>query len=373
MMKEREILNKALEVLREATGLPDALAFEVKPNPGLAKGRRPDAVFVVQVGKRIKDQWTRARDVGVRDVVSMKLANNVFVAEVRLSSQPRFLRSSISYLKEAAAKVPRAMPLVLTPYIGPASRALCRRESVSYVDTVGNVGLFLPSGFIVKESSLGLKPQRRELKSLFSPKATRVLRILLENPGRAWGYQELARAAKVSLGQAYNVVKRQIGEEYVGQTKQGVKTLNPAGLLNRWASAYEFARDNAIESYYSGEAAYGRLVRALANGADAVGLEYALTLFAGASLVAPFVRTPQVHLYVVGDASKLVGAAGIKPVTSGGNVHLVHPYDEGVLNPPQVVDGVKVVGNVQLYLDLVNYPARGKEQADMLREKMLSF
>jgi len=31
------------------------------------------------------------------------------------------------------------------------------------------------------------------------------------------------------------------------------------------------------------------------------------------------------------------------------------------------------VGNIQLYLDLINYPARGKEQAEILREKVIRF
>jgi hypothetical protein len=372
-VKERELLNQALDVLRLATGLPEALAFEVKPSTRMAKGRRPDAIFIVQVGKRLKGQWDRARGVGPDDVVSLKLTKNVFVAEVRLSSQPRYLRSSISFLKEAVAKVPRGRPLIVTPYIGPAGRELCRKEGVSYVDTVGNVGLFLEDGFVVKESSRGLRQQRREMKSLFSPKATRVLRILLENPDRAWGYQELADAAKVSLGQAYNVVRRQTGEEYVGPTKMGVKVVNPAGLLDRWASAYAVTRDNTVESFYSDETSYRALLEKLAGSARRAKSRYAFTLFAGASLVAPFVRTPQVHLYVLDDVSRFAETAGLKPVTSGGNVHLIRPYDEGVLNPMQTIEGLSVVGNVQLYLDLVSYPARGKEQAEVLRSRLLRY
>jgi len=372
-VKERDLLNRALDVLREATGLPEALSFEVKPNLRPAKGRGPDAIFIIQVGRKLKGQWDKARSVGSSDIVSLKLTRNVFVAEVRLSSQPRFLRSSIYYLKEMAAGVPRGLPLIVTPYMGPAGRDLCRKEGVSYVDTVGNVGLFLEDGFVLKESNRSLKPQRRELRSLFSPKATRVLRILLENPGKAWGYQELAEAAKVSLGQAYNVVERQTGEEYVGPTKMGVKALNPAGLLDRWASAYLVTRDNRIESYYSDDPSYRGLLEKLAGSAESARLRYAFTLFAGASLIAPFVRTPQVHLYLLGDTAAFAEAAGLKPVTSGGNVHLIQPYDEGVLNPLQTIEGLDLVGNVQLYLDLVNYPARGKEQAEVLRKKVLGY
>jgi len=35
--------------------------------------------------------------------------------------------------------------------------------------------------------------------------------------------------------------------------------------------------------------------------------------------------------------------------------------------------GAVVVGDVQLYLDLYQYPARGREQAEFLRERRLKF
>jgi hypothetical protein len=311
--------------------------------------------------------------VGSGDVVSAKLVRNVFVAQVRLGSQPRFLRSSISFLKQAAGKVAKGRPLIVTPYIGPAGRELCRKEGVSYVDTVGNVGLFLEHGFMLKESRGGLKQEQRELRSLFSPKATRVIRILLENRDRSWLYQELADAAKVSLGQAYNVVKRLLAEEYVERTKKGIKPARPAELLARWASGYVVTRDNAIATFYSDEMAYRRLMEKLARSAEKAKVRYAFTLFAGASLIAPFVRTPHVHLYFVGGPATFASSVGMKPVTSGGNVHLISPCDEGVLNPIQTIEGLTVVGNVQLYLDLVNHPARGKEQAEALRERVLGY
>jgi hypothetical protein len=372
-MKKRDLLNRALKVLTDSSGLPEALAFEVKPSPGLATGRRPDTFFVVQVGGRLRRQWDRTRAVGSGDVVSVKLVRSVFVAEVRLGSQPRFLRSSISLLKQAASGLARGRPLIVTPYIGPAGRELCRKEGVSYVDAVGNVGLFLEDGFILKESRASLKPERRELRSLFSPRATRVLRVLLENRDRTWLYQELADAAMVSLGQAYNVARKLLAEEYVARSKRGIKLANPAGLLARWVSAYSFVRDNTSATFYSGETVYRGLMDRLARCAESAHLRYGFTLHAGASLIAPFVRTPHVHLYVVGDPAGLASSAGLKPVTSGGNVHLIQPYDEGVLNPIQTIEGLKVVGNVQLYLDLVNHPARGQEQAAALREKALSY
>jgi len=37
------------------------------------------------------------------------------------------------------------------------------------------------------------------------------------------------------------------------------------------------------------------------------------------------------------------------------------------------IRGIRVVCNTQLYLDLINYPARGREQAEVLRRQKLGY
>jgi hypothetical protein len=102
---------------------------------------------------------------------------------------------------------------------------------------------------------------------------------------------------------------------------------------------------------------------------EAVGL----TLHSGAAFVAPFVRSPDVHAYFAGDRERLVKALDLMPVESGGIVHLLEPYDEGVFYRMQTIRGVRAVCNAQLYLDLINYPARGREQAEVLRRQKLGY
>lgn len=63
----------------------------------------------------------------------------------------------------------------------------------------------------------------------------------------------------------------------------------------------------------------------------------------------------------------------MKPVDGGGNLVLVKPYDEGVFMDLQEFEGVRVVSNIQLYVDLYNYAARGREQAEFLRERKLGY
>ena len=63
----------------------------------------------------------------------------------------------------------------------------------------------------------------------------------------------------------------------------------------------------------------------------------------------------------------------LKPVSTGPNVLMFIPYDEGVFYAAQKLKNRNIVSNIQLYLDLYNYKGRGKEQAEYLREKVIGF
>lgn len=370
-MNKKEILNKALSILQEKLDFPDALTFEIEPFTK-ADRKRPDALFLVEVGHDLLKKRKKFEKFG-QEFLSRKLRGRVFIVEVRLSTEPRFLRNSLSYFNDMKKKFPDWYPLIVSRYIGPGGRELCQKEGISYIDTYGNVGIFLKDGLILKEGKESLKSDKRYIKSLFSPKSSCVIRNILENPYKIWKITDLSSTAKVSVGQTYNVIKKLFDEEYLDKGKKGIKFLKPSDLLNQWSSLYVFTEMNRIESFYFSEAVYTRLIRRLASFAEKENYSYGFTLFSGASYVIPYVRTPHVHFYLLADFKKFSKEFGLRPVTSGGNVHLISPYDEGVLNPVQIIEGVKIVGNIQLYIDLVNYPARGKEQAEVLREKVIKF
>jgi hypothetical protein len=148
---------------------------------------------------------------------------------------------------------------------------------------------------------------------------------------------------------------------------------NSAELLSRWASYYDFSLQNEFVAYYSLDRNLDDLVKRLST-VSSRDLRYALTLQVGASLVAPLVRPANVHLYVesekLGEWEKILG---LQLTELGGNVFLVKPYDEGVFYGAQEVKGATVVSNVQLYVDLYNYPARGREAAEHLRKRNIGF
>ena len=52
---------------------------------------------------------------------------------------------------------------------------------------------------------------------------------------------------------------------------------------------------------------------------------------------------------------------------------LLEPYDEGIFYGTQVIDDIRIVSPVQIYLDLKGYKGRGEEAAEvLLREAIKS-
>jgi hypothetical protein len=75
--------------------------------------------------------------------------------------------------------------------------------------------------------------------------------------------------------------------------------------------------------------------------------------------------------YIQHDIDALAAALEIKPVTSGFNVTLLVPYDDGVFFDSRDIEGSQVVSPVQVFLDLRSLRGRGEEAAQVLFERVI--
>jgi hypothetical protein len=100
-------------------------------------------------------------------------------------------------------------------------------------------------------------------------------------------------------------------------------------------------------------------------------IKYALTGFSGTARLAPAVRYQRVMAYVENTQEDVASLLGLKPVTSGANVSLLTPYDQGVFYGTREIDRILVASPVQIYLDLVGYRGRGEEAAKELLEQVI--
>jgi Transcriptional regulator, AbiEi antitoxin, Type IV TA system len=295
------------------------------------------------------------------------------ICEVRPLGQPRHIREVLTRLRGLRDRVPGGYPLVTAPYISPQSAALIRQNGCGYLDLSGNCYLAFDNVLIEKEGKPNTRPAKRPLKALFAPRATRVVRALLVERDRSWRLEELGRAAQVSLGHVHNVVKRLEELEWVERSAAGRFRLHkPGDLLDAWRDEYTY-QANPMAAFVAPVGDKRRLMESLARQASVLGVTYAFTLHAGASLVAPQVRVPTVHCYIGGDAEPLVRALGLQSVEGEGTIYLLTPYDQGVFYAPLTKGGLRVVSLPQLYVDLYHHERRGREQADKLRRDAMGF
>lgn len=349
MPTQEEVKKRLVEQL---TSLLPHVQVEALDPEGRFQGARFDLVARVRVGE----------------------VEKTLLVEVQSSGQPRYLRQVIAEFEERDFGDADVYPVVAVPYVSSRGMAICREHGVGCIDLVGNVYLVFDSVYIERLVEERPESEERRIKNLFAPVSSRILRAMLEEPRRAWRLEELAETADASLGQTYKVSEKLVDEAFARKSREeGLVLTEPAGVLELWRESYDVKDANEIQSYHSSERDPRRFMTAAEGAAEAIEAQHAFTLHAGASVVAPHVRFSDVHFYVEGDAQAWVDALDLHTVEFGGNVHLLHPYDEGVFYRLRRPDGVAVVGNIQLYLDLYRYPARGREQAEFLRDKVIGF
>ena len=266
--------------------------------------------------------------------------------------QPRQIRETVTRLSEIRREMPEAYPVAVSPYISPQSAALLKRSGLGYLDLSGNCYLSFENVLIEKEGKPNLRPSTRPLKSLFAPRATRVVRVMLVDPQHAWRLEELSWV------------------ERNGQ--QRIQLARPGDLLDAWVEAYSY-RQSDVQAYFSPERITRGLVAELGRAAHEARRRYAFTLHSGAALVAPNVRFPAIHCYLEGDPEPVAKALGLRPGEGEGNVYLLAPYDTGVFYAPMAKGGLPVVCLPQLYADLYHYERRGREQAAHLRREAMGY
>jgi len=312
------------------------------------------------------EQEAQGADILVNLAIDDK--KQVLVVEVKSSGQPRLAREAINQLMRYRNTFPNSYLIFMAPYISPQAAEICRKDGVGYLDFAGNCYLSFGQVYIEQTGKPNPFRTRRDLVSLFSPKSSRVLRVLLNNPGKVWKTQELANEAVVSLGQVSNVKKLLLDREWI--TKQdGFSLSDPWTLLDEWAKVYTY-RKNEVRNYYSLKN-IPDIESDLAKVCQENGLEYALTGFSGAARFAPAVRYTRVMAYVY--TARVPSFLDLKEVESGANVMLLLPYDEGVFYGAQVIDDIRIVSPLQIYLDLKGYKGRGEEAADVLLRDVIKL
>lgn len=301
------------------------------------------------------------------------------LGEIRAPGEPWAIRAAVHQLRQYQQLHPEYAPVLVAPFIGPSGRHLCREHGIGYIDLAGNAYLQWDGIYIDKMGHRNRFYEAKAIKGLFSDKASLVVRAVVEKPGEPYRVRELSRRLGLSPAWVSQVLAGLVKAGYAARANRETYVSRPVHLVQDWAESYNFLRRNDVYSFFCDAPTPQALISRIASSDEASDRKYALTLHGAASLVAPFARFHEVHMYVdpwerrVETERFWIEALELEKVDRGGNIYLVWPYyKHGAFYGVREVNGVSVVSDIQLYVDLYNFPMRGREQAEHLMRKKLA-
>ena len=354
-MKERELIEK---LKNEMGDLLDGLqVVEIRTDAPLGRGKHPlraDLLATVRVGNKSKE----------------------LVFEVKHRGYPRELEEGVLALRKLTENVPELVPVLVVPFISETGRRQVRDRGINYIDLSGNVYIAFDNVLIHKTSTGNEYTHKKEGINVFSDKASLIVRELLSEPEAYHTVRALAENASVSVGWASEVLHELEERGYLDRKpRRGCRIRRMENLLDDWTDQYNFLGKNRVRSFFINAESLDEMLDLLKDSGVVQQVEYALTVHAGAHLVAPFVQYNECHLYVGGrrdferQVDNLVGALQLTEPHVGGNFHVARPYYEhGAFHGIRIIEGLKVASDLQLYLDLAGFPIRGTEQAEKILE-----
>jgi hypothetical protein len=316
-----------------------------------------------------KDQLFLGKNIDFTVGFELECKQKEFIVQVNDHVTPKTLREiCVQWRRSIPENAENTYPVIAASYLSDSSIEVCKENKVGCFDTQGNCYFSFGPLYIEIKGIPNVNPSKRSIQTIFSPKSSRISRVLLSKIDKLWQIQEVAKEAKISIGLVSDVKNRLLEEELIVEQGKSIRVKDPLKLINRWLHTYSYKK-NKRNDYYALESntAFEKNIAAVCNHQ---GIQYALGLFTGANKVAPSVRMEKLFVFIGNNIDPVAKELNLKKVSSGANIILLQPFDLGVFYRSRDVDGIQIVSNLQLYLDLITYKGRGEEAASAILKNM---
>lgn len=193
---------------------------------------------------------------------------------------------------------------------------------------------------------------------------------LLSSPrGQYRNASQLARAANVSVMSAFRFVQLFEREGYLHQSAPYLRLVRREDLFSRWqALSARSPREVAMRFLLPGDP-QAQLRRMLASG------RACLALFAAAdALKLGFVSGVPPYVYVQRiQPANLAAWKNLRPCSAGESPDVIvrqAPAPQSVFRGMVRKEGMAACDVLQVWVDVVSHPSRGREQADLIRKRV---
>lgn len=244
----------------------------------------------------------------------------------------------------------------------------CAERGLSAIGLNGRVWLRAPGLFVDTHLSMAGITFRTNEPGIapFSPRSSRIARVLLSTGDRAWTVETLARDAGLSISRVSEVLNDFKDHGWMSGSRGGWRLAEADALLDAWVKEDDWTARGSLKEYASLHPSSAALAQELLKKTSD---RMAFTQWFAANLRFPYTTTPVCSVYRTQHlTAQEADAAGLREVVSGGRLWVVVPRDEGVFQYGRKVDGFPLVSDVQIYLDLLQVGLRGPDHAKVLRE-----
>jgi hypothetical protein len=260
---------------------------------------------------------------------------------------------------------------LVTPRLSDRFVELCRKSGVACLDLNGRVWIRRGSVLIDRVPRNSHQPfvAATPEPDAFSAKSSRVPRAFLARRG-PWTQPELVTATGVSrplLSRLLETLTRHGFLRREGGPRDSRWTLaEPDALLDDWARCDLWARRVSVHQFSVLEQNLETLARKLLVTFGSKPL--AFSQWFAAQFRHPYTEPPLLSAYVEAlPSAETLATLNAREVGTGGRLWLLHPRDEGVFQFSQSINGLPLVSDAQIYLDLLQVGLRGPDQAQALR------
>ncbi len=261
-------------------------------------------------------------------------------------------------------------PLLVTPELLPRLLDLCRQKQLAAIDLNGRAYIRLIGVLVDRPALPGRKYRfRLEPRNVFVGKSVRIVRTLLTDRDRLWVQSELVDRTKASSGLVSRIVQYLISQGLIEkQTSRKFRLRDPLGLVDAWVKADDFNRRVTAAHYTAVGSDPLQIARQLRGWARRQSVSLAFTQWIAGWLRHPYTEPLITTAYVARlPEPAALERFGLRRVTDAGKVCLLFPDDEGVFLETQQVQGLSLVTDAQIYVDLQKTGLRGPDQAEALR------
>ncbi|MDP2157622.1 MAG: hypothetical protein Q8K68_07945, partial [Nitrospirota bacterium] len=155
-----------------------------------------------------------------------------FILEVKSQGEPRLVRMAINQLKDNLNSTKDTYGILAAPYLSDASRQICKEAGVGCIDLAGNAFIAFRNIYLDISGISNPFTSSRISKSIFSPKSSRVLRVLLSDPSKRWHVDGLSREAGISIGLTSRVKQSLLALEWIKEENKSFYMVKPEEALN---------------------------------------------------------------------------------------------------------------------------------------------